>query len=275
MLFRNNLLLIAISLLCAGSAARGQDAPVPPVSVSAPKPPAIQSKVVADFYKRHQKAKTISCTATYYTFAGTDVGFMQQNTYTIQARRPNLFAVRGGPQLMRAPSEGNDKGRLIYMDNPLTVCVSDGKSLVEMSPRFHFYQRSPAPADFPRTPAALVCVDADVALSTEMLYGFSPSSDEQVYGKHAIVFVQTLPLAPSDMQVKKLYFSAETGDLIRCSDFVQSEGSLDEMKRVEYSEWKFNVRLARDTFTLTLPADAKEVSAITGKLVVAPTPDKH
>ncbi len=273
---RNNPLLVAMCLLCAVGAAHSQNAPVPPVSVPAPKPPpVIGSKAVSDFYRRHQKAKTISFTATYYTFSGADVGFMQQNTYTVQARRPNLFAVRGGPQLMREPAEGYDKGHLIYMDNPLTVCVSDGKSLLEMSPRHHFYQKSPAPADFPRTPAALVCVQADVALSTEMLYGFAPAPDEQVYRTHAIVFAQTSPSAAGYMDVEKLYFAADTGELIRYSDYAQGKDSLEEIKRVEYSDWKFNVRLPRDTFTQTLPADARQFPPAVARTPTTPPLDKH
>ena len=267
---------VVLALSAPSVAVSAQDAATPPASTPAVKTtPEIKSKAVADFYKRHQNAKTISFTAAYYTLSGVDVGFMQQNTYAVQARRLNLFAVRGGPNLMRMPEEGYDKGHLIYMDNPLTVCVSDGKSLVEMSPRFHFYQKSPAPARFSQTPTAIWCVEGGTALSTEMLYGFTPAQDEQVYGTHTIVFTQANPYNPPRVEVEKLYFAADTGELIRYSDFVQNKDSLDEIKRVEYSDWKFNSRLPRDTFTLALPADAKQISAVTGKLIAAPTPKKH
>lgn len=274
---RNNLFLVAMGLLCVVGGARGQDAPVPPVSVSAPKPPpVIQSKAVADFYRRHQKAKTISFTATYYAHGVVSLGFIQMNTYVVQFQRPNLFAVRGGPALMRVITEG-DRESLEFSSNLLNVCICNGKTVQEYDTRSRIYEKSPVPVRFESSFGALQSVKADLALSNEMLYGFAPAPDETSYGRRVLVFTQTNTANPRGSEVEKLYFAAEKGELMQYSIFFQYQfkGPFKESERVEYRDWKLNARLPRDTFTLALPADVRQVPPVVARTPAAPAPEKH
>lgn len=242
--------------------------------------PVIKSKAVAEFCKRFHQAKSLSFSAYFSLNTSQEFGLMTMNWYAVQAKRPNRFAIRGGPTFKYEP-EDKDGKHVTFIGGGDNICISEGKTLLLVNPFLHSYQLAPAPASLTQVNTeAFHSINGSVVLNTDLLIGYIAAPDENLnILTPAVVFTRTEESEANAIHYvtrNKLYFDAKTGELLEYSQYVRrlDIGIEAEIQRVDYDNWKFNAKIPTFAFDTTPPRNARSSEEL-GKALKAAMDARH
>lgn len=268
--FAATILTGLILLAQAGNAQQAKQMPsAPPAAPGLRTPetlkmPTISSPAIIRFLKQHDAAKSMSFTARSWSLRPQAPPVIKAGqTFDVVFQRPNRFAVH----ITRPDTEEDatrERRTITFKGVTALVSISDGTTQLELySPFLGLvgYSHYPATKDYlEEHSGALSCLNCRLILNPGMLVDYVSAPDERIGLTPVAVFIRDVTLTDkpnAHVEDEVLYFAKDTGELMRWSYFEHEPNSQHiEFERVEYGDWKFNLRLPASTFSTKPPPGA-------------------